>query len=257
MRRRRQKNTLLPKMIGVAVLVNAILLPILAQFGVFKGIKGQQHLTPVEIVQAPPPPPKPKEQAKKAHPKVAHRLAPHAAPRAAQRIARADNTPRIHGLVAPPGKGSGGDNGGVTGIVPPGTPIPPPTPAPIPAPIPPPAVVPVPAPTPPAPAPTPAPAPPPPHVPVLVPATVARRVLPQIPDDFADANLPVSFHAVFEIHADGTATVTVDRGTGDGTLDQLALNAARQWTFHAGTEDGKPMDSYLRLTINFVPSVEG
>ena len=42
MARRRQKNNLLPKMIGIAVIVNAILLPILAQFGVFKGIHGQR-----------------------------------------------------------------------------------------------------------------------------------------------------------------------------------------------------------------------
>ena len=32
MSRRRKKNTLLPKMIGIALLINAILLPILAQF---------------------------------------------------------------------------------------------------------------------------------------------------------------------------------------------------------------------------------
>ena len=55
MRRRRQKNTLLPKMLGLAVLINAILLPILAQFGVFKSIGRGQRLTPIELVKAPPP----------------------------------------------------------------------------------------------------------------------------------------------------------------------------------------------------------
>jgi protein TonB len=254
MRRRRQKNTLLPKMIGVAVLVNAVLLPILAQFGVFKGIKGGQHLTPVELVQAPPPPPKPKEQARKAHPHVARHATPHAAPRAAQRIARADNTPKIHGLVAPPGPG-GGDNGGVTNIVPPGTTLPPPGPTPAPAPTPPPptpAPTPAPAPTPPPPTPT--PAPPTPHVPVLIPAKVEHQVDPQMPADFTDQNLPTTFHAVFDVHPDGTATVSVDRGTGDKTLDDIALDAARQWRFEPATSDGKAVDSYLRLTINFVPS---
>jgi TonB family protein len=257
MRRRRQKNTLLPKMIGIAVLVNAILLPILASFGVFKDIKGGQRLIPVQIVQAPPPPPKPKDRAKKAHSKVAHRTTTHrAAPHAAERIAHADNTPKIHGLVA---SGTGNEGGGgVNNIVPPGTVIPPVAPPPVtPAPPPPPAPAPIPVPAPtPAPPPTPAPAPPP-HIPALVKANVVHQVAPQIPSGFVDQNLPVSFHAVFDVHADGTATVTMDRGTGDKTLDGIALDAARQWRFEPGTADGKPVDSYLRLTINFVPNDEG
>ena len=72
MRRRRQKNTLLPKMIGLAVVINAILLPILAQLGVFKSIGGQK-LTQVEIIKLPPPekrPAPPKKTAKKAAPKA-------------------------------------------------------------------------------------------------------------------------------------------------------------------------------------------
>ena len=36
MRRRRKKNTLLPKMIGLAVVINAVLLPLLARMGAFK-----------------------------------------------------------------------------------------------------------------------------------------------------------------------------------------------------------------------------
>ena len=75
MRRRRQKNTLLPKMIGLAVVINAILLPILAQLGVFKNIGGQK-LTQVEIIKLPPPekrPAPPKKTAKKAAPKVESR----------------------------------------------------------------------------------------------------------------------------------------------------------------------------------------
>ena len=84
MRRRRQKNTLLPKMLGLAVLVNAILLPILAQLGVFKGIRGQR-LTPVQLVQAPPPPPKPKAQSRQAKPHVAQRRTA-APPRRAARL---------------------------------------------------------------------------------------------------------------------------------------------------------------------------
>lgn len=261
MRRRRQKNTLLPKMIGIAVLVNAVLLPILAQLGVFKGIKGGQRITPVELVKAPPPPPKPKARANKRH--VAHRQpARRAAPKPSERIARS-NEPKVRVVAsAPTPSGSGqGDSGittpeGNTGGSPASGPAP--TPAPAPAPTPPPAPTPAPAPAP-APAPTPAPTPPPPapRVPVLVPASVVHRVDPQIPSDFADQNLPATFRAVFHIQADGTVTVEKDAGTGSDTLDQVALEAARHWTFHPATEDGKPVDSYLRLTVNFVPSDEG
>lgn len=253
MRRRRQKNTLLPKMIGVAVLVNATLLPILAHLGVFKSMKGQQRLIPVQIVQAPPP--KPKAQAKKAHPKTAHHAtAHHTAPPAAAREAHAPVGPQIHGLVAA-GNGSGN---GVTGIVPPGTSIAPPAPAPPPpAPTPPPsaATPPAPMPAPPTPAPSPpTPSPPAPHIPVLVQASVVHQVDPQIPSDFSDSDLPTTLRASFLIHSDGTAAVSLVKSTGSSTLDQLALAAARQWTFHPATEDGTPVQSYLRLTIQFVPS---
>ena len=68
MSRRRKKNTLLPKMIGIALLINAILLPILAQFGVFKSVGSRRTLTQVELVKLPPAekkPPVPKKTPKK------------------------------------------------------------------------------------------------------------------------------------------------------------------------------------------------
>ena len=261
MRRRRQKNTLLPKMLGLAVLVNAILLPILAQLGVFKGMKGQR-LTPVQLVQAPPPPPKPKTP-QRAKPHVVHHQT---ARRAATRpTAPVPSGPKVR-VVATSSTGTGGGGAGDSGITTSegptgGTPTlaPPPTPtAPTPAPNPAPPPTPAPTPTPqPAPPPTPAPAPPPPHVPVLIAASVVNRVEPQIPADFADENLPASFRAVFHVHADGKTTVEPSATTGDKTLDQLALDAARRWTFRPATEDGKPVDSYLRLTVNFVSNSEG
>jgi protein TonB len=83
---------------------------------------------------------------------------------------------------------------------------------------------------------------------------VVREVDPQIPPSFADENLPTTFRALFDIHADGTATVSLVKSTGDSQLDQIALDAAKQWTFRPGTLNGKPIDSYLRLKIDFVPS---
>ena len=253
MRRRRQKNTLLPKMIGLAVVINAILLPILAQFGVFKSIGGRQRLTQVELVKLPPvpkppaPPRKtPKKQASKPHP------AGHKAASRTVTVRRAPSGPPPVKVVAagpaPGGAGNGGDNGITTSASgpvtsPPVTPTPPPTP---PTPNPP-TVPPV---TPP-PASVPEPVTPPPHIPTLVAAVPVSKPEPTLPDDLRDADLNASFEALFTVHADGTATVKVVSGTGNAALDALALDAARRWTFRPATRDGQPVESYLRLRIEF------
>ena len=251
MRRRRQKNTLLPKMIGVAVLVNAILLPILAQLGVFKNIGGQK-LTQVELIKLPPPekrPPTPKKTAKKA-------VKPHAAGhKTAARPAAArpapSGPPPVHVVAAGPSPGGSGGSGDA-GIVPSGsgpvTPQPPVPPTP-PAPAPPP---PVPTPPAPAPPPVPKPAPPaPPVVPILTAAVPLSQPKPIIPDDLQSSDINTVFNALFTVHTDGTASVKMVSSTGDPTLDMLALEAAKRWTFRPATRDGQPVESFLRLRIEF------
>jgi TonB family protein len=254
MRRRRQKNTLLPKMIGLAVLVNAILLPILAQLGVFKDIHGQK-LTQVELIKLPPPekrPPPPKKTAKKAvkpHP-AGHKTA--ARPAAARHAP--SGPPPVKVVAAGPSPGGAGGSGdpGITGSgsgVNPNPPLPaapqPPVTPPIPIA---PAAPPAPAPPPPAPAPKP---PAPPAVPVLTAAVPLSQPKPSIPDDLQSSDLNTDFNALFTIHADGTATVKMVSSTGNSTLDMLALDAAKRWTFHPATRDGQPVQSFLRLRIEF------
>lgn len=257
MRRRRQKNNLLPKMLGLAVLINAILLPILAQFGVFKSLSGGQRLTPVELVKAPPPEkkPAPPKKAKKqaAKPRPAGRRA---APRTAAARRAPSGPPPVKVVAAaggPGGSGSGGDAGITTsdsGSAAPPPPAPPANPAP---PVPPPAAPP---PTPPLPAPLPAaaapkPPPPAPHFPVLTAAAPVAQPRPAIPDDLRDADLNAAFEGLFTVRSDGTATVKMVSSTGNPTLDSLALDAARRWTFRPATRDGQPVESYLRLRIEF------
>ena len=257
MRRRRQKNNLLPKMLGLAVLINAILLPILAQFGVFKSIGRGQRLTPIEIVKAPPPekrpapPRKAKKQVAKAKP------APKAAPRAAQARRAPSGPPPVRVVAAggPAGAGGDGDAGITTsdgGAPAPPAPNPggagqPPPPAPVPAPPPAPAPVPV---TPSA-VPPPAPPPPAPHVPVLTAAAPVAQPRPAIPDELRDSDLNAAFEGLFTVRADGTATVKMVSSTGNPTLDGLALDAARRWTFRPATRDGQPVESFLRLRVEF------
>ncbi len=256
MRRRRQKNTLLPKMLGLAVLINAILLPILAQFGVFKSIGGGQRLTPIELVKAPPPekrpapPKKTKKQAAK--PRPAGRKA---APRPVTARRAPSGPPPVKVVAAAGGAGASG-GGGDTGITtsdsgpaappppaPPTNPVTPPAPTPV-APTP----APVPVPPPAAPAPKPPPAP---HIPTLTAAEPLSQPRPAIPDALRDADLNAAFEGVFTVRTDGTATVKMISSTGNAALDSLALDAARRWTFRPATRDGQPVESFLRLRIEF------
>ena len=53
MRRRRQKNPLLMRIIVISVAVHIVALPVLAHFGAFKKI--QEHFVEAKIVVLPPP----------------------------------------------------------------------------------------------------------------------------------------------------------------------------------------------------------
>ncbi len=258
MRRRRQKNTLLPKMIGLAVVINAILLPILAQLGVFKNIGGQK-LTQVEIIKLPPPekrPAPPKKTAKKATPKV--KAAGHKTvvrPAASRRAPSGPPPVRVvaAGPIAGANGGGGSGDAGITGSD--SGPAAPPAPAP-PAPAP---ALPATPPSPPPPAPAPPPPPalkpappaPPPAPPVVTAAVPVSEPKPAIPDDLRDSDLNTDFNALFTVHADGTASVKMVSSTGNQALDALALDAARHWTFRAATRGGQPVESFLRLRVEF------
>lgn len=256
MRRRRQKNNLLPKMLGIAILVNAILLPILAQLGVFKNMGGH-HMDQVRLVTLPPEkkPPQPKRTPPK---KRVARARPHAASHTASRPATSrpvrpnPNQPKV--VASSGGAGSGGpaiDNSGTAapGQLP--TSPPPAAPAPLPPPAQAPAPPPVAVPPPVVPPPPPAPAPPPPHVPVVVAAEPLSQPQPQIPDDLSYDDIHGDFQALFTIKANGDVTVQQVSSTGSPRLDDLALDAARRWTFRPATVDGKPIDSFRRLAIQF------
>jgi protein TonB len=250
-RRRRAKNNLLLKMIGVAILINAILLPILATLGVFKPKKGVT-LMEVKLIKLPPekkivqkkPPVK---KVAKARPRPSgHRQVARQAP---ARPSRPNpNQPKV---VAQSGGGKSGaeieNNGtGAAGVVPtqqatpPATaPTPPPPSAP-PAPIQ--AAPQVVAPTPPAPT---------PPAPVFTEAVPVDQPQPEIPDDLLGQDLHAVFDGYFTIHPDGTTDVKMVQSTGNPELDGLALQAAKKWTFRPGTKDGVPIDSYRRLEIRF------
>src|SRR5579871_5041583 len=129
MRRRRQRNPLLMRIIGISIIIHIFALPVLAHFGAFKKI--QQRFLETRLVKLPPPEPiKEKTEAKKPR-RVAAKTAPRvkksasATPRQRQMAQKTNqNLPKV--IASATGPGTGGDSGptvdntgtGKVGVVP-------------------------------------------------------------------------------------------------------------------------------------------
>lgn len=269
-RRRKQGNPLLLRIVGIAILVHIIALPILAHFGAFKKVESQFFDTRMVVLAPDKTKPPPKTETKKAPPqKAVHHAASnvphsHTAP-AASHSALAQ--PKVVAVAGGADNG-GGDGGptvsaggtGVAGELPGAAkaPAPAPTPAPEPAPQPDPGtgtagkVIPEPTPMPrptPAPVPTPEPSP---RAPEYTEAEALDHIKPSIPDSLRTDVLDATVIAEFIVSAEGTpASVKITQSSGNPDLDDLALKTARQWRFKPATRDGQPVESTVRLHIEF------
>jgi|SRR5579884_518406 len=273
-RRRHQKNPLLMRIIGISILVHIVALPVLAHFGTFKRI--QQHFIETRMVVLPPPQPiKEKPEVKKVQ-RTAHKPAPTAkksastTPHQHQAAHRSNlNQPKV---IASAGNAGGEENNSESTVdangtgkagqlptekadtTPPTvkqeTPPPPekkeepkPTPAP-------PQIARNEAPK--EESPKPAPMPEVKKAPVFVEAEAIYAPQPTIPDDLRSDALDKTFVAEFTVSPDGTPTdIKVSQSTGNDELDRLALEAARKWKFKPATRDGQPIESRVRLHIEF------
>jgi len=273
MRRRRQKNPLLMRIIIISIAAHVVLLPILAHFGAFKKI--QQHFVDVSTaVRLPPPAPeKARAEAKKpqkATPKVAKAKRGPTASHARQATQKSNSsTPKVVATSAGPGGAGSGptvDNtnaNGKLGEVPKdetnttapkvkaleSMPIPKqPEQA--------------------KPEPTkevarvepivkaPLVAKPEPKAPVFTEAAPAMAVeqepKPSIPDDLRADALDKTCVVRFTVGPNGNAIkVEIAQSSGSDELDRAALDAAKQWRFKPATRDGEPVESQVNLHIEF------
>ncbi len=264
-RRRRQRNPLIMRILGITVLAHIIILPILAHFGAFKGIK--HDLTRVSLMSLPPPaqkaPPPPKKKVvKKAKKKpVSHKsVGKHVT---AHHFQQKNLTqPKV---VAGKGSGNGGsitNNGtAAAGQVP--TQVAPKTIAPVtkaagPPPVvqqkpPPPVVVPKKQQQQIAQVPT---APVVPLAPVIVAAVPALALSaepqPEIPRDLRDEAFDKTCIVEVNVSSDGTPTdAVILQSCGIDRLDRRAVEAAKKWKFIPATSNGTPIASIVRLHIAF------
>ncbi|HZT40975.1 MAG TPA: energy transducer TonB [Chthonomonadaceae bacterium] len=276
MRRRHQRNPLLMRIIGISILLHLIALPVLAHYGAFKKIQ-REFSTPIqtELIKLPPPE-KEKTEVKRPQPHhIAHHAAAHKSPAPTSHPRQMASQPHLSQpkvIASAGGLGGGNDNGptvdangtGKAGQLPQALGGGGPKNATAPAAPPP--VQPQPKATQPTPPVTPPPAETKPAPPITKPALPASKApvfteaeplpnhspQPTIPDDLRGDALDKSCTAEFTVEPDGTPSdVKIVQSTGYDELDRIALDTARQWRFKPATRDGQPVQSQVRLHIEF------
>ena len=101
----------------------------------------------------------------------------------------------------------------------------------------------------------PKPVPAPPKPALLTEADPTYSPQPTLPDDLRSEALDKTFVAEFVVGVDGKPnTVKVAQSTGNDELDRLALETAKKWRFKPATRDGQPIESRVRLHIEFTVS---
>jgi protein TonB len=260
------------RIVGISILFHIIALPILAHFGALKKI--QERFSGPQIVFVPPPPPPETEK---------HEAKQKQAPKRTQQIARRSTHSEARHVQAQPktnlntphviegtkgdaaGAGTVAQGSGAVGVVPtektaPATtekPAEPVKPAEKVAEKPVEAVKPVEKPAKPIEKPVEAAKPVEPVKPAEPVYTEAepmggQQPQPTIPDDLRLDALDKTCVVEFVVGPDGRPTsVRIASSTNVAELDRLALDAARQWRFKPATRDGQPVESRVRLHIEF------
>ena len=113
------------------------------------------------------------------------------------------------------------------------------------------------APPPPPPPPAPAPAAPGHVLPTAIAATsgpsaINRTPPPKYPAEAAAAEVDGRVILKLLVRTDGTVKdVVVERSEPAGVFDAATVEAARMWTFDPATEDGRPVERWVRVPVDF------
>jgi protein TonB len=265
MRRRRQKNPLILRLTIIAILIHIAALPVLAHFGALK--KLERHFVETRMVVLPPTHVEHEKQEVRRETHTSHSMHRASASNSHTRQAghaRNYNAPKVVAATGGPDGEGDEDNSVEQGTLKPGElPTAPKQPAAAPAqksetqtqqaPPSTEAVAPKeaskPAPAPPS---VPAAAPAPPHTPVFSDAAVLDAPKAVIPDDLRRDALDKTVITELTVMPDGSVTdVKVVQSAGSDELDRIALETARQYRFKPAERDGAPVESRIRLHIEF------
>lgn len=257
MSRRRPKSNLLRKTLIASIAINAVMLPILAQLGVLKKI--QDEIAPPATVVLVPGAEEHHEEVKakktEAKPRASTAKAAGASVSKSTRSAPNPNAPKIVTSEGPSGEGPGtGDapavesgNGKAGAIPAPGPPTEVKKEAPPVKEERPPTVV--------TPAPEKAPEPKPVEkkAPVFLDAEPSYSPEPVIPDELREEDLKAEVTVLFHVDAEGHPTsVVLEKGSGNDSLDKIALDTAKKWRFSPAKLEGKATSTKIRLKMEFV-----
>lgn len=263
-RRRRQRNPLITRILGITVLAHIIILPILAHFGAFKNIK--HDLVKVSLMSLPPPAQKAPPPPKKKVVKKAKKKTPDHKTQGKHVVSHHYQQKNLTQPKVVAGKGGSGGGPSITnngtaavGQLPtqvttkPAPPVKPVIAPPVVQQKPTPVVIPKKQPTQIAQVPT---APVVPVAPVIVDAVPALSLQdepqPEIPRDLRDEAFNKTCVVEVNVSANGTPTsATVLQSSGIDRLDRRAIDAAKKWKFNPATSNGIPIASIVRLHIAF------
>ena len=81
---------------------------------------------------------------------------------------------------------------------------------------------------------------------------VVYAPLPKLPEAFASAALKTNVVIEFTVLADSTNLARLVESSGNEELDAAALSATKRWKFLPAVADNRPMDTKIRLTVNFI-----
>ena len=74
---------------------------------------------------------------------------------------------------------------------------------------------------------------------------------PRLPDSLTQDKIQMSVLIEFSVSSDANTTSQLVSSSGNKRLDALAMDTAREWKFYPAEADGRPIDSRVRLKINF------